>query len=87
MASAVISFYSVFQLELKSYFLTSCRAGFPGSVLPHLFGKGLSALLFFFDPGYDLMLFIGQIFAINLVSNSVFEFLPLICKWGATALS
>ena len=84
MTLAVFSFYNVFQLELKSYFQTSCKVFVLWSGLLHLFCKGLSTLLFFY-PGYYVMLFIGQIFGINLVS--IFEYLLLICKWCITASS
>ena len=45
-ASAVFSFYNVFQLEFKSYFKTSCKVFLPSCILPHLSCKGFSALLF-----------------------------------------
>ena len=84
MTLAVFFFYNVFQLELKSYFQTSCKVFLLWSGLPHLFCKGLSTLPFFY-PGYYVMLFIGQIFGINVVS--IFEYLPLIFKSCVTASS
>ena len=84
MTLAVFFFYNVFQLELKSYFQTSCKVILLWSGLPHLLCKGLSTLLFFY-PGYYVMLFIGQIFGINVVS--IFEYLPLIFKSCVTASS
>ena len=84
MTLAVFSLYNEFQLELKSYFQTWCKVFLLWSGLPHLFCKGLSTLLFFY-PGYYVMLFIGQIFGINLVS--IFEYLPLIFKSCVTASS